>query len=600
MVDTVLRAALGNALAAAVLALAVAGVALVVRRPALIRALWILVLLKLLVPPFWTIGAIPWEWFPRRADSASARTSLAPAPPMSGEPQPQPLSEGFAPGAETSDAADPATRTPHAPAPTAVLPSPSHFGASGWLAAAWAAGSALYLLTVVGRVRRFNRSMRLATAAPPEVQRRCAALASRLGVHGPATPGVWFLPVTFCPVLWAFARPARVLVPGGLWGRLDEAQRDALLTHELAHLRRGDHWVRLVELAAAVLYWWHPVVWWARRALREAEEQCCDAWVLWALPRCARSYAIALLETIDFISAGSRPAPAAVPALASGMGGFAHLKRRITMIQRGKVTKALSWTTTAALCGVAGLLLPVAPGLGQPSAPPPAQSTPESPPVGAAPAASGATDRGGDADTVDLRPAESATLPPINVTIDAGGPVGVGAPTAGAPAAAPAGIGSASSSASAGGADAAPAALADPSVAAPDTTELPAASAPRAEEVDRLRKEINRLQRRLAELESRGGRTTPARNGARFGERVRMPQTSAQAGPARTPAFTRGQPAPDAGVYSKPAEPLRNGYSGRSRPTADANALDDIERDLQQMLERVRAMKGTPSSAGRQ
>jgi len=31
------------------------------------------------------------------------------------------------------------------------------------------------------------------------------------------------------------------------------------------------------------LYWWHPVVWWALREIHEAEEQCCDAWVVWVL-----------------------------------------------------------------------------------------------------------------------------------------------------------------------------------------------------------------------------------------------------------------------------------------------------------------------------
>src|SRR5437667_428240 len=80
------------------------------------------------------------------------------------------------------------------------------------------------------------------------------------------------------PVLWTIGRTPRLLFPAGLLERLDREQREALLAHELAHWRRRDHWVRLVELAVLVLYWWHPVVWWARRELHEAEEQCCDAW----------------------------------------------------------------------------------------------------------------------------------------------------------------------------------------------------------------------------------------------------------------------------------------------------------------------------------
>ena len=86
----------------------------------------------------------------------------------------------------------------------------------------------------------------------------------------------------------------------GCWCRLNSGRAwertsgTLLLLHELAHLKRRDHWVRWLELVVAGLYWWHPVVWWARRALREAEEQCCDAWVVWAMPDRSRTYASCL------------------------------------------------------------------------------------------------------------------------------------------------------------------------------------------------------------------------------------------------------------------------------------------------------------------
>jgi beta-lactamase regulating signal transducer with metallopeptidase domain len=153
------------------------------------------------------------------------------------------------------------------------------------------------------------------------------------------------------------------LFPAKLLDRLDVEQRSALLVHELAHLRRRDHWVRFLEMAVMAVYWWHPVVWWARHQLHEAEEQCCDAWVVWALTsggrgsrRASRSYALALLHTVDFFS-HARPT---LPAPASGVGQVPHLRRRLTMIMNGNTSKSLSAAGRLAVLAV-GLLLPLVP-----------------------------------------------------------------------------------------------------------------------------------------------------------------------------------------------------------------------------------------------
>jgi hypothetical protein len=165
-------------------------------------------------------------------------------------------------------------------------------------------------------------------------------------------------------MLWALAGPPRLLLPAALWDRLGAEQQDTLLAHELAHLRRRDHWVRRLELLVVGLYWWHPVAWWARRQLREAEEECCDAWVVWALPTAARAYATALLETVTFLSQ-TRPA---LPAVASGAGHVQLLKRRLTMILKGTPPRSL---TGGGLLLVAALavLLPLWPTWAEPPRP---------------------------------------------------------------------------------------------------------------------------------------------------------------------------------------------------------------------------------------
>jgi hypothetical protein len=156
--------------------------------------------------------------------------------------------------------------------------------------------------------------------------------------------------------VWAAGGAARLLVPAELLGQLSHEGGNTLLAHELAHVKRRDHWVRWLEVLVLGLYWWHPAVWYARRELREAEEQCCDAWVVATLPGAGRAYATALVDTLDFLSA----ARTAAPPLASGVGQVADLKRRLTMIMRGDTPRSLTWPGCLAVLGL-GALLPLFP-----------------------------------------------------------------------------------------------------------------------------------------------------------------------------------------------------------------------------------------------
>ena len=91
-----------------------------------------------------------------------------------------------------------------------------------------------------------------------------------------------------------------------------------------------------------------------------AEEQCCDAWVVWALPTARHDYAQALMQTIEFLSKVSTP----VPANATGVGQVHTLKRRFTMIMRGTTKRSISRAGLFGLVAVAALVLPTLPSLG--------------------------------------------------------------------------------------------------------------------------------------------------------------------------------------------------------------------------------------------
>jgi beta-lactamase regulating signal transducer with metallopeptidase domain len=383
-VETILQIGLSNAFAATVLAVLAAAVGSLCRRPALVHSLWLLVLLKLVTPP---LVSVPIPWL-ARPDSAAQEAKLLAVPieiadtGSGGEDNLQSSEEGTQLG---TDEAFPATRPASLSSVENVESGTSADNSDGFLeqdkieAGApiilghiqWGTavlslsltGSVLWFVLTVVRVWRFRALLRRASLAPSAVREEAQRVAVSLGLKD--CPGVFLVPGSIPPLLWALAGPARLFVPKALWERLNSEQRVTLLAHELAHLRRGDHWIRLFELAARGLYWWHPVVWWASRELREAEEQCCDAWVVWALPKAARAYATALVETVDFLS----ETPTAMPLAASGMGHVHDLRRRLTMIMRGSTPRMLSGTGLLAVLALRALSLPLLPTWAQPPAP---------------------------------------------------------------------------------------------------------------------------------------------------------------------------------------------------------------------------------------
>src|SRR5437660_701209 len=324
--QTILEIALSNAVMVTVLALLAATVSRVCRRPALAHGLWLLVLLKLVTPPLvpvsisWlSLAAIPVELRNASPSPQTLRESFEKwpadsAPALKGTEPPVPGETGeniwlFA-LAEAAPAEVGSTPPYAHPANLAevlnawVQPWFTSIGAPIWLGM-----SLLWFLCTAIHSFRFQRLLRYARRAPASLQDQARALAARMGLKD--YPRIWLVPGAVSPMLWFVGRTPRLLFPAGLLDQLDHEQRATLLVHELAHYRRRDHWVRFVEMLALGLYWWHPVVWWARHELHEAEEQCCDAWVVWTLSGADRAYATAPLQTVAFVSPSRCPLPAA-------------------------------------------------------------------------------------------------------------------------------------------------------------------------------------------------------------------------------------------------------------------------------------------------
>ncbi len=209
----------------------------------------------------------------------------------------------------------------------------------------WLAGLAIVMVLHGLRVWGFSRRLARGYAAPGWVQYEVKRIARRLGLR--RVPDVVMVDDRVSPLIWCGWR-VRLVLPIGLWRELDGPGRLAILCHELAHLRRMDHWVSRVELALAAVYWWHPVLWWVRRRLHEEADACCDAWVTWLMPRRRRAYAEAILRTRQYMDLGQTSAPAGGMAVASA--GARQLARRLSMVMTQTIRPGHSLASAMLAC----------------------------------------------------------------------------------------------------------------------------------------------------------------------------------------------------------------------------------------------------------
>lgn len=141
------------------------------------------------------------------------------------------------------------------------------------LVTAWALGAALMLgrlalgLAWVGRARR--RSM----PAPLAWQARLDALARRLGLK--RAVNLRLLDDLSSPITLGMLKPC-VLLPAALLSRMPADLLEALLAHELAHVRRWDYLANLLQSAVEALLFFHPVVWWLSARMRAERELVAD------------------------------------------------------------------------------------------------------------------------------------------------------------------------------------------------------------------------------------------------------------------------------------------------------------------------------------
>ncbi len=143
-----------------------------------------------------------------------------------------------------------------------------------WFVAAWLSGVCLFTIRLAVGLRGASRIRRVGIAPVPEACREsCAELSKRLRLN--RLVGVYESALVQVPVVVGYLQPV-LLLPASVLAGLPEAELRAILAHELAHIRRHDYLIIVLQSVVETLLFYHPAVWLVSRAIRQEREQCCD------------------------------------------------------------------------------------------------------------------------------------------------------------------------------------------------------------------------------------------------------------------------------------------------------------------------------------
>ncbi len=156
----------------------------------------------------------------------------------------------------------------------ATVPSVQRAQFLAWIVIVWLAGAAAFWVRLAGGwvVAARMRSM-LVRRAPPEWQEALKKLGKQIRLSRPVPLLVSAL--VQVPTVVGWLRPV-VLLPVGAVGGLPAEYLETLLLHELAHIRRHDYLVNMLQSVAEALLFYHPAVWWVSGLIRAERELCCD------------------------------------------------------------------------------------------------------------------------------------------------------------------------------------------------------------------------------------------------------------------------------------------------------------------------------------
>lgn len=209
--------------------------------------------------------------------------------------------------------------------------------------AIWLAGTSLVLGVWAVRAAGLHQLKKSATLA-----------SETLNDQGKSVP-VYRTQADIEPGVVGLLRPA-ILLPEGIENRLSASQFEAVLAHELCHIRRRDNLTAALHMLVEAVFWFHPLIWWLGFRLIDERERACDEMVV-TLGHDRETYAQSILDVCEQYVATRL-------ACAPGISG-SDLKRRVIEIMNYKGVKQMEYTKKAVVSTLftLTLALPILGGL---------------------------------------------------------------------------------------------------------------------------------------------------------------------------------------------------------------------------------------------
>lgn len=202
---------------------------------------------------------------------------------------------------------------------------------------------ALIVAWLIPRMLRTRRYLRSLPEASRAFSQKVEKISRRLGLKRP--PEIKICKENVSPFIIGLLNP-KLVVPNRLTRDMDDRSMEALIVHELAHIKRGDLFVRIIQSAAQLLFFFWPPVRWVCRKTEYSAELACDQWAVAFSQVPPGDYARSLLEVArKFGNTESLVSPLAF----TRKGRF--LEERFKMILRGKKIRSpkVTWLMVPAI-----------------------------------------------------------------------------------------------------------------------------------------------------------------------------------------------------------------------------------------------------------